>query len=55
MVAGKGLWLENISAKRLVVAMLSCLLPICVFAGFTFSANAEYNSAASCVRLKGGL
>ena len=41
MVAGKGLWLANRFAKRLVVAVLCCLLPVSVFAGFTFSAPAD--------------
>jgi len=41
MVAGKGLWLANRPAKRLVFVVLCCLLLVSVFAGFTFSAPAD--------------
>ena len=41
MMAGKGLWLTNRSAKRLVFVVLCCLLLVSVFAGFTFSAPAD--------------
>jgi|GEM_PF-2251543 len=41
MVAGKGPWLANRSAKRLVFVVLCGLLLVSVFAGLTFSAPAD--------------
>lgn len=41
ILVGKSLWLAKRPAKRLVFAVLCCLLLIPIFAGFTFSAPTD--------------